>query len=217
MRKSVLKQTIAALVFGPALIAVPTSSYADEVLNFHVLKGDEKIGYEKIEITDTENGRTVKITGKTDVTVLFVDYHYAHERTEKWENNQIVSVEAKTSEDDKTYDFSVSYQDDCYEISGKHVDERKACNGAWPVSMWKEDVTGKTYLYSVINAEPYEVKTKKVGDETLMIENRETPAVHYVMTGDAERKLWYDKNGKLLKTSLKKEGYDIDFIRVDAQ
>jgi hypothetical protein len=82
--------------------------------------------------------------------------------------------------------------------------------------LWSEDVTTKTSLYSVIDAEPYGVEIRKVGTENVMIENRETPATHYIMSGDVQRDLWYGPDKKLLKTSFKRKGYDIDFIRVDA-
>ena len=83
-----------------------------------------------------------------------------------------------------------------------------------PIGYEKVDITQTAN--GVINAEPYAVQTNKVGDEKLRIENRETPATHYEMSGDVERDLWYGTDGYLLKTSFKRKGYDIDFVRVDA-
>lgn len=218
MRASVWKRTLPALVSGIFVwLAAGTSVQAGDVLNFHVLKDGEKIGHEKVEITQTADGHVVRVETLTDVQVLFLRFHYDHQRTERWHGNTLVSVETTTNDDGTHYTYQASYQDDCYALAGKGVGKRDACDNAWPLTLWHEDVTRKTNLYSVINAEPYRVETRKIGDEKLMVGNRETPATHYVMSGDIKRDLWYGPDGKLLKTSFKRRGYDIDFIRVDVE
>ncbi|MEQ8392553.1 MAG: DUF6134 family protein [Thalassospira sp.] len=217
MRKSVLKRTVSAAITGLfAQCAVLSTAYAGEILNFRVLKDGEPIGYEKVEITQTANKRTVTVETLTDVRVLFLQFHYDHQRTEHWDGDALISVDTTTNDDGTHYTYQANYQDGCYQLAGKGVGKRDACDGAWPLTLWLEDVTRKANLYSVIDAEPYAVQTIKVGTENLMVENRETPAIHYVMSGDVERDLWYGTDGKLLKTSFKRKGYDIDFIRVDA-
>ncbi|MCC9621067.1 DUF6134 family protein [Thalassospira sp. MA62] len=192
-----------------------TLAHADETLNFQVLKDGEPIGYEKVAISDTEQGRTVNVETLTDVRVLFLKFHYDHQRTETWKNNELVSVTSTTNDDGTHYTYQADYQDGCYTVAGKSVPKRDVCDNAWPLTLWDESVTGKSNLYSVINAEPYAVTTTKVGTETLRIDNREIPAVHYVMSGDVERDIWFDQQGKMIKTSFKRKGYDIDFLRVD--
>lgn len=217
MRNSVAKRTASALIAGfIGSIAVFSTAVGSEILNFQVLKDGEPIGYEKVEITPTANGKTVSVETLTDVRVLFLKFHYDHQRTEQWVGDELVSVDTITNDDGTHYTWQASFEQDCYALAGKGVGKREACDSAWPLTLWHEDVTGKTALFSVINAEPYAVKTQKVGEETLMVENRETPATHYVMSGDVERDLWYGTDGKLLKTSFKRKGYDIDFVRVDA-
>ncbi len=217
MRHSVSKRTVSAIMAGLFVqYAALSAAYAGEILNFQVLKDGEPIGYEKVEITPTATGRTVTVETLTDVRVLFLRFHYDHQRTEQWVGDELLTVETTTNDDGTHYTWQASYEQDCYTLGGKGVGKRDACDAAWPLTLWQESVTAKTDLYSVINAEPYAVQTKKVGEETVMIENRETPAIHYVMSGDVERDLWYGTDGKLLKTSFKRKGYDIDFIRVDA-
>jgi len=217
MRQRIWKRSVSALITGIfTQCAVLSMASAGEVLNFRVLKDGEPIGYEKVEITPTASGRTVRVETLTDVSVLFLKFHYDHQRTEQWHGDKLVSVEITTNDDGTHYTWQASYDEDCYQLAGKGVGKRDACDGAWPLSLWSEDITVKTDLYSVINAEPYGVHTRKVGTENVTVENRETPATHYIMSGDIERDLWYGPDGKLLKTSFKRKGYDIDFIRVDA-
>jgi hypothetical protein len=217
MRNGFVTRTISA-VFASIVVhaAITMSAAATEMLTFQVLKDGEPIGYEKVEITPTATGQTVRVETLTDVRVLFLKFHYDHQRTEQWTGSELVSVETTTNDDGTHYTWQASFTDDCYELAGKGVGKRDACDAAWPLTLWHEDVTGKTALFSVINTEPYAVQTSKVGEDTVMIENRETPATHYVMSGDIERSLWYGTDGKLLKTSFKRKGYDIDFIRVDS-
>lgn len=217
MRNRIAKVSISALIAG-FTVQYATASLASEseMLNFRVLKDGEPIGYETVEITPTATGQTVTVNTLTDVRVLFLKFHYDHQRTEQWQDGKLISVETTTNDDGTHYTWQASYDEDCYALAGKGVGKRDACDAAWPLTLWHEDVTGKTDLFSVINAEPYTVHTQRVGEENVMVESRETPAVHYEMSGDVERHLWYGTDGKLLKTSFKRKGYDIDFIRVDA-
>ncbi|MBS8275074.1 hypothetical protein DYI21_15895 [Thalassospira tepidiphila] len=217
MRNRISKSCISALIAGLAIhYAAPSLASGSEVLNFRVLKDGEPIGYETVEITPTATGQTVTVKTLTNVQVLFLKFHYDHQRTEQWQGGKLVSVETTTNDDGTHYTWQASYDADCYMLSGKGVGKRDACDAAWPLTLWQENVTGKTNLYSVINAEPYVVRTDKVGKEPVLIEAGETPATRYTMSGDVERDLWYGTDGKLLKTSFKRKGYDIDFIRVDA-
>ncbi len=219
MRHSFIKSTVLCTLAAGLIgsLGAISSAHADETLNYQVLKDGEPIGFETVEITDTPDGYTAAITTRTDVTVLFLQFQYGHSRLEKWRNDQLVSVDTDTNDDGSPYTYKAEYEGDCFEVAGKGVAKRDACDGAWPLTLWREDVTTKTSLYSVINAEPYAVTTRKTGTETLAINNREIPATHYVMTGDVQRDLWYGEDGRLLRTSFKRKGYDIDFIRVDAK
>jgi hypothetical protein len=219
MRHSFIKSTVLCTLATGLIgsLGAISSAHADETLNYQVLKDGEPIGFETVEITDTPDGYTAAITTRTDVKVLFLQFQYGHSRLEKWRNDQLVSVDTDTNDDGSPYTYKAEYEGDCFEVAGKGVAKRDACDGAWPLTLWREDVTTKTSLYSVINAEPYAVTTRKTGTETLAINNREIPATHYVMTGDVQRDLWYGDDGRLLKTSFKRKGYDIDFIRVDAK
>ncbi|KZB52519.1 hypothetical protein AUP42_15570 [Thalassospira lucentensis] len=219
MRHSFIKSTVLCTLAAGLIgsLGAISSAHADETLNYQVLKDGEPIGFETVEITDTPDGYTAAITTRTDVKVLFLQFQYGHSRLEKWRNDQLVSVDTDTNDDGSPYTYKAEYEGDCFEVAGKGVAKRDACDGAWPLTLWREDVTTKTSLYSVINAEPYAVTTRKTGTETLAINNREIPATHYVMTGDVQRDLWYGDDGRLLKTSFKRKGYDIDFIRVDAK
>ncbi|MBO9506693.1 DUF6134 family protein [Thalassospira sp. A3_1] len=219
MRHSFIKSTVLCTLAVGLIgsLGAISSAHADETLNYQVLKDGEPIGFETVEITDTPDGYTAAITTRTDVKVLFLQFQYGHSRLEKWRNDQLVSVDTDTNDDGSPYTYKAEYEGDCFEVAGKGVAKRDACDGAWPLTLWREDVTTKTSLYSVINAEPYAVTTRKTGTETLAINNREIPATHYVMTGDVQRDLWYGDDGRLLKTSFKRKGYDIDFIRVDAK
>ncbi|MCH2273582.1 MULTISPECIES: DUF6134 family protein [Thalassospira] len=219
MRHSFIKSTVLCTLAAGLIgsLGAISSAHADETLNYQVLKDGEPIGFETVEITDTPDGYTAAITTRTDVKVLFLQFQYGHSRLEKWRNDQLVSVDTDTNDDGSPYTYKAEYEGDCFEVAGKGVAKRDACDGAWPLTLWREEVTTKTSLYSVINAEPYAVTTRKTGTETLAINNREIPATHYVMTGDVQRDLWYGDDGRLLKTSFKRKGYDIDFIRVDAK
>ena len=217
MQKSTLGR-LSLLISTLGLFSLCASqAMADETLNYKVFKDGEPIGSEQVILTDTSDGQTAHVITETSVQVLFLKFHYHHDRTETWKGDSLVSVKAETDDDGTPYQWLAEYEGKCFEVAGKGVPRREECNGAWPLTLWREDVTRKTNLYSVIDAAPYKVSVAKTVDNNLDIDGQTVPATHYVMTGDVTRDLWYDKNGKLLKTSFKKKGYDIDFIRVDAK
>ncbi|MDP2699108.1 DUF6134 family protein [Thalassospira sp.] len=194
---------------------VPVSSHAEEPLNYKVFKDGEPIGFETVTFTESPDGLAVDVTTQTDVRVLFLTFQYHHKRREIWRDGNLVSVSTETSDDGTPYAFLAEYDGDCYELAGQNTPRREACNGAWPLTLWSEQVTTKDHLYSVIDATPHTVRIDKTENGTLTLGDETYPARHYIMSGDVSRDLWYGEDGKLLKTSFKRKGYDIDFIRVD--
>ena len=84
---------------------------------------------------------------------------------------------------------------------------------ALPVTFWNSDVLLKKNLFSSLDGGDYKLKWKKLSDETIKVEGKMVKANVYAMTGGLERKLWYSKSGEFLKTTFKKKGYDIAWIR----
>ena len=100
MRNRISKSCISALIAGLAIhCAVPSLASGSEILNFRVLKDGEPIGYETVEITPTATGQTVTVKTLTNVQVLFLKFHYDHQRTEQWQDGKLVSVETTTNDD----------------------------------------------------------------------------------------------------------------------
>jgi hypothetical protein len=209
-----LRKSLLALVLTVGLWQTGPAQAA-ETLNYKVFKDGDPIGFEKVVLTDTDQGMHAKITVQTNVNFLFLKFTYHHVRDEDWKAGRLVSVKAETDDDGTPYAWLAEYDGDCFEVAGKGVPRRDTCNGAWPLSLWNEKVTQKDRLYSVIDAAPYHVRVSKTVDSSLDLDGKKIPATHYLMTGDVTRDLWYGTDGKLLKTSFKKKGYDIDFIRVD--
>ena len=84
---------------------------------------------------------------------------------------------------------------------------------ALPVTFWNSSVLLKKDIFSALDGSDFKVKWKVLPGETIKVKGKMVKARVYQMTGDLERKLWYSKDGEFLKTTFKKKGYDIAWIR----
>lgn len=196
-----MRQAVKGAALGAvALLCFAAPSAAQDVLTYKVLKDGDPIGQEVVTITEQGNRQIVKVETQTEVNLLFLTFSYDHERTETWENGQLISVVAKTDDDGSPHAFDLKTMSGGFKgvVDGA---EKTISGPAFPLSLWNESVTRYSNLFGVIDAAPYVVKTENKGDG------------YYVMDGDIARELWYGDDGRLKKTAFKRKGYNIEFVR----
>lgn len=96
---TILRHACAIALAVTVLWAMPTAA-APASLAFTVLKDGKPIGEESYTFDDDPDGAlTVEVRTRTDVQVLFLSFHYDHQRTEVWENGVLTRMTAKTDDD----------------------------------------------------------------------------------------------------------------------
>ena len=212
--KSILTSTLAlatAAIIGTFVFAGAAEAKPKN-MKFTITKGGDPIGTHVFRFSGNENKLRVDVETHTRVNVLFLKFTYDHKRTEQWSGAKLVSLKSKTDDDGTPHKLSMKANG--IKMSGMVDGKPVSKDGlALPVTFWNSDVLLKKNLFSSLDGIDYKLKWKKLSDETIKVEGKMVRANVYEMTGGLERKLWYSKSGEFLKTTFKKKGYDIAWIR----
>lgn len=205
MRIQPLAALVACLMLSAALPAraeLPTS------LNFTIFKEKDPIGSESYAIARDQGKTTVQVQTNTRVQVLFLDFHYTHQRTETWQNGQIERLVAQTDDDGTIHKIDAS-------ASRAVIDgaDKQFPGDALPLSLWSTAILNHGALYSIVDGQVYKVSTKDLGEEALTINNKQIKGHHWRLSGDVDRDLWFDNDGLLLKATFERKGYPITVLR----
>ena len=202
----------AVLAAAGLLLSAATAHAAEpHTLNYRILMGDDPIGSETVRLEAQGELTKVAVTASTRVKVLFLNFRYDHQREEVWKGRSLESMKSKTDDDGKPHTMEMVRRGAGYAVTadGKTAE---ASADALPLTLWTPEVLKRPTLLSVIDGNPYAVRTDHVGSETLTIGGRSVPAQHHRISGDVERDLWFDAQGTLLKTRFKRSGYDVTYI-----
>lgn len=200
---------VAVLGTSVAIAAVPAPP---SHLGFTILKEGQPIGRETYDFSRDGDATTVRVHTESRVRVLFLDFHYSHQRAETWRGDHLTRLVADTDDDGSVHHIEATEAADGPHVTvdGK-VESLPA--GALPLSLWDRRIVEHNPLYSIVDAEPYRVSLRDLGSETLTIDGRALPARHYRLGGDVDRDLWYGEDGLLLQVDFQRRGYPIRIVR----
>ena len=200
---------VGAFVFSSTAVAMPKD------MQFTITKGGDPIGTHVFKFSGDENKLRVDVETHTKVKVLFLNFVYDHKRTEQWSGSKLVSLKSKTDDDGTPHKLAIKATKT--KILGMANGKPISKNGmALPVTFWNADVLLNKNLFSALHGKDFKIKWTKLPDEEVMVEGKTVKANVYETksaSGDLDRKLWYSKDGEFLKTTFKKKGYDIAWIR----
>ncbi|MCK5166330.1 MAG: hypothetical protein KAQ66_03395 [Rhodospirillaceae bacterium] len=219
--KSVLTLTLAPTLALAAVAMVGSFVFSNTAeakpkdMKFTITKGGDPIGTHVFKFSGDENKLRVVVETHTKVKVLFLNFTYDHKRTERWSGEKFVSLKSKTNDDGTPHKLAIKATKT--KIRGMANGKPISKDGvALPVTFWNPDVLLNKNLFSALHGKDFKLKWKKLPDEKVMVEGKMVKAKVYETksaSGDLDRKLWYSKDGEFLKTTFKKKGYDIAWIR----
>ena len=201
-----------------SLPSITISNTAFEKLHFNVYRNNSLIGYHNLDFYEKDSLIESKIAIKFEVTFLgFVVYEYLHKNHEKWMNNTLIFMEAKTDKNGDLLDCKVNKKENKFKILGTNGDltvDKKIT----PTTYWKFDqlITGKKN--KVLNSQDcsyINFEIKYLGDE--MIYDNSLKASHYKLLGkeftgdDVNIDIWY-KDKKWMKMIFLKDGSTVEYF-----
>lgn len=202
-----------ALVFvsvGAALWLAPAAR-ADS-LAFTIYKEADPIGHDVYSIDKNGDATTVKVKTQTDVKVLFIEYHYRHERTEVWKGGLLDSLLSDTDDDGTKHHIDLYRNDGA--LAGSADGAQKTIPGdTVPFTLWTNAFLKHTALLDVTDFAQMKVAVEDKGADQVKVGDQSVATHHYLLTGDLKWDLWYSADGMLLKTAFKRRGYPIFMVR----
>ncbi len=200
------------LVFSVFLVIefLAAPAFAEE-LAYTVTRDGDEIGEHRISLD--RQGDRIAIDVETDlaVKIAFVTvFRFEHERQESWVDGNLVMLEGKTNDDGEDYLVSIARTDSGYRwtVNGSSQDLTPPMMTA---SLWNKAVIGSSRLYSAVSDKVYQVSGALVEKETLETSQGPTEAEHYRISGELERDLWYDAEGRLLRVVFESRGSEIEY------
>ena len=204
MRRIGLAVALAILLGGGAARA--------DALDFTIFKEDDPIGHDIYQIDHAGDQTVVKVTTQTDVKVLFLEYHYHHDRTEVWKGGQVQSLVSDTNDDGTKHHFDMHRDGDALVATADGA--AKSIPGAdVPFTLWTDAFLKAPAMLDVTDFAEMKVKVEDKGADSIKIGANTISAHHYKTSGDLNWEFWYAADGALLKTAFKRRGYPISMVR----
>jgi hypothetical protein len=195
------------LLTAPALASgVPD----DGVLDFAILRNNEEIGRHTLRFETRGQDLNVRIIASIDFRFGFIPlYQFDHQALETWRGGGLLGMSATTR--DNGDDFEIEVQRDGDGLTLTLNGETTPLDGdIVPASLWNIALVTRDQILDPADGEIMAVVTRDAGAQTIRIRGREIVAQHYIMTGDFERDLWYDRQGVLMQVRFKgDDGSDI--------
>ena len=196
MRAIALSLTLLALPVVPAGADSPAATAKIHKV-FDIVRGNDKIGTDTIDIEQQNDTTTVKIKTDLSVKVMYIEaYRYEHSCNETWKNGQLISFKSRTNDNGTKHSVDVTAAPDklSMDADGKHIDLPKTVT---PASLWGKDAIHQFDAFEPDTGKRMSIKVTDLGEEVLMLHGVEHHTHHYkiadtTLKSDFAREVWFD-------------------------
>ena len=196
----------------PWAVSWATSGSHLSEYDYVVLRDGDPIGTHVVTVDP--NGRDLKVESKTDVAVKFgilTLFHMEHQRSEIWHDGELEKLTAHTDKNGDIYDISITRDADGY---------KRVINGRMDwfgpsvkvLTLWHNDLFKYHSFLSPMDDKTYKISVDYLGTDKVDLLNKSVEAFVYRMSGDTNRELWYDSEGRVMKVRLLDHGSTIDYV-----
>lgn len=165
---------------------------------FDIVRKDDKIGANVVEIDHAGDATMVK--NKTDISVklMYVEvYRYQHACSETWKDGVLTAFKSQTDDNGTKHVVEVAPSATPDKITlivdGKKTEEPKSLT---PASLWSKALITRTELFDPADGKRMSVKVTDLGDETLTIDGVTHQTRHFQIAArapaDFDRDLWFE-------------------------
>jgi len=208
---------IAALALLPwLLVSWPTAAGWQDAappegrLNYTITRGGSPIGQQSVEFIHNGDGFIVRTEIEIEVGFLSMTlYRFKHDAVETWADGRLVAFVSKTDDDGRDRAVDLSAEGD--RLKGVYNDNPiDFPGGIIPASLWHPGTVKASVLLDPIRGRNREVKVEDRGTERIAWNGGEIETRHFSITGQINRELWYDLDGKLVQVRFQhKDGSEI--------
>ena len=186
-------------------MAAPARATAPDglVLDYRVLRDGFEIGRHKVAFRhDGDALMTVETEIRISVSFLFITlYSYRLDARETWRGDRLVGIDSTTDDDGDLYAVRAVAEGDGLRVEAG-AKSWTAPATVVPSSLWRREMARGSLLIGVEQGEAIAVTFEEIGRETVTARGAEVSATKVVVSGELERRLWYDDDGILVHLRL---------------
>lgn len=206
----ILIWAVAALVATGLVQLVDAADLADGTYSFKVFRDGDEIGAHTITARHDGPDLILDIAVAIKVKIAFITaYRYEQTRREVWRDGRVVAFESDTNDDGNKAKTSGKLEGDMLVLDGgKQTVRADILSNSW----WNSLIVKQTELLNTIDNKILEVSIQDAGEEMVETAAGKVPAHHYMLSGDLEREVWYDANGRWVHMRLIGGGKPADWV-----
>lgn len=192
--------------WSEAATASERAALYGEQTTYSIFRKGKKIGSHQLQFNTAGADIEVSVESRIRVTVLKVPVYKLHYlSTEKWQGNQLQTVESSTTINKTTELASLQNSQTGSQLMGS---EGNSTNELlrYASNHWNVGVVDQSIMFNTIKGVASNVAITKEGTETLQLGEQEFSATRYLISGDIEAQSWYEESGRWVK--LQFEGND---------
>ena len=181
-------------------------------LDFDIVRDGSTIGTHSVRFQSMGDDFNVELTAKIEVTILGLTvYERSEKHREEWREGRLVSFTGFTDDDGRTYNVECIVDGTGLKITGS-AGTTFSAPGLIPATYWNIGTVESTQLIDAKTGRIVNVTLSEGEPARVQIADREVNVIRYRMTGDEERELWYDEDGKWLGMSFEtRDGSVVEF------
>ncbi|WP_343611921.1 DUF6134 family protein [Novosphingobium sp.] len=209
-----------AMIGAVALAALPGALSAalpippSRRLGFDILRKGSKLGTHVLTFEPGGDSLTVHVAVDLVYKIAGITlYHYRHQATERWQGQQVIALDAETSDNGTPYKVTARREGGVLMVQGTKAPRYAAPTDALPATHWNRHELDGPW----INTQDGRIMRPHVaaqGIETIpAADGASLRARHYALTGDVQLDMFYDDHAGWAGLSFVKGGAPIRYER----
>ena len=212
MMRKLLWAGMAAVAGLLAAPAVHAADLKDGTTSFKVIREGDQIGTHTVTARHEGGDLVLDIAVDIKVKVAFITaYRYEQTRREVWRDGKLIAFESDTNDDGKKAKTSGKLEGDMLVVTGPDGTQ-KVRPDIIPNSWWNPDLAKQSELLSTFDSKILKVKIEDAGEESVDTAGGPVKAHRYVLSGEAEREVWYDAEGRWVHMRTGRGGTPVDWV-----
>lgn len=179
-------------------------------IDYAISRGGTPVGKQRVEFIHNADGLIVRTHIRITVTFLSMTiYRFEHDAVETWAKGRLTNFVSHSNDDGKDRDVEMAAEGDRLVgiYNGKPAD---VPGDIVPASLWHPGTVSASLLLDPIKGRARQVQVVDRGEEEAIVAGQPLRARHYSLTGEIEREIWYDTDGRLVQVEFKAgDGSDI--------
>ena len=220
MFRTALVAAAVGLSLAPAHAQDPTPTpQAGEAIIFDVYRQDTtRFGTHEVRFSSDDGDIIAETTirlraGLGPITV----FRYEHDNTERWRDDALVSMDARTLKDGETYEVSARSTAEGLEVDGRSPEgdmvNETVPAGISPSSHWHGYPADMTRMLNTEHGTIMDTSVEYLGETDIEGDGGMIAVSHYRLSSTLTVDLYYDQNGRWAGCTFEARGQSVRYVR----